>query len=174
MVKIGCFWAYKCLYNIVIWNQARNLLIPKDQIYTMPLIDSSLLSSIVPLVFSLAVVYGALHMSGVIKNKAANLLIALSIAFFAVSNKDAVSFINAVMPLAVPFFILFFFVGFIISFFKKQGAQKDYPLLVIIFGLVLLFLSSQTQLFSEDMLAAAGIVFMLLLIFAAYKSSGEK
>lgn len=129
---------------------------------------------LIPFVFMLAVVYGGMHLSGVIKNKAAIALISLAIAFFAASNADAIRFINGVLPLAVPFFIVVFFLSFVLEMFRKHGgAKKDYPLLIMIFALVLIFLlyvqrSTDFEV-DESVLGIGGLIVFIMIFFTVYK-----
>ena len=68
-----------------------------------------IMTFMLPFLFVLAIVYGALELTSVLKNKAANIVIALVVAFFAISNASAVEFIIAVMPWAAILFIAAFF-----------------------------------------------------------------
>lgn len=128
---------------------------------------------LIPFFFAFAIVYGALEVSGVIKNNRANLIIALVMGFFAVSNPMVTGFINAILPYAVILFIAVFFIGFVTSFFRgKEGKGGDYTLLAIIAGLALIFLSSGNSPLEGLSLSGSGLVpwivlALIVLIFVA-------
>jgi hypothetical protein len=145
---------------------------------------TDLITLLIPFLFMLAIVFGALDVSGVFKNKRVNALIALVFAFFALTYQPAVDFIMGIMPIAIIFFIGFFFIGFVIKIAKK-GADKDYTLLIIIITLILLILATQGsdaiakfmpgfENQGNTILVAAGIAFIAVLLLAAYKLPGEK
>src|SRR4030043_415702 len=103
---------------------------------------ADLITLLIPFLFMLAIVYGALDVSGVFRNKRVNALIALVFAFFSLTYEPAILFINQIMPFAIIFFVAFFFLGFVIKVARK-GVDKDYTLLIIILGLVLLLFATQ-------------------------------
>jgi hypothetical protein len=133
-----------------------------------------------------AVVYGALLIANVFPSRRVNGLIAAVFAIFGVSYAPAVEFINQVLPIAMIFFIIFFFVGFVIKVAKsgledKQG-KKDYTLLIIIMGLVLLLFATQGPGFidsflpgfeeqANNIMVISVIVFIGVILLAAYKLS---
>jgi hypothetical protein len=142
---------------------------------------ADIISLMVPFLFMLAIVYGALDVAGVFKNKRVNALIALVFAFFALTYAPAIEFINQIMPLAIVFFVVFFFLGFVIKIAKK-GVDKDYTLLIIILGLVLLLFATQGPGFIDSFLPgfeeqansimiASAIAFIGVILLAAYKLS---
>lgn len=138
----------------------------------------------IPFLFMLAIVFGALDVSGVFKNKRVNALIALVFALFTLTYAPAMEFINQIMPFALIFFVAFFFIGFVIKIARK-GVDKDYTLLAIIIALVLLILATQGAKFIENfmpgygdqgttLLTIAGIVFIIVILLAAYKMTKTK
>ncbi len=134
-----------------------------------------------PFLFTLAVSFGALQVSGVIKERKANLLIAAIMGFFAANSPQLAQFLKAVIPSAALFFIGFFFIGFIFSFVKgrKEKDERDFTIIAVIFALLLLVLVSGQNLmkavFSESVIAGIGLALMLMIIYAAYnKGIGEK
>ena len=140
-----------------------------------------LISLMVPFLFMLAIVYGALDVSGVFRNRRVNALIALVFAFFTLTYAPAVEFINQIMPYAIMFFVVFFFLGFIVKMAKK-GVDKDYNLLIIILGLVLLLFATQGTVFianfvpgfeeqASNIMMASAVVFIGVILLAAYKLS---
>lgn len=154
----------------------------------MPITSLDLL---IPFFFILAIVWGALEVSGVFKNKGVKAIISLVIGFFAITNQQAVSFINQSLPFAVMFFVVIFFIGFITKPFigkKKEGGEgPDFTLLAIVGILILLFLASQgtdylrtifpglSQFSQNDLLTGLGIIIVILILFSVYKRwGGEK
>ncbi len=142
---------------------------------------ADIISLMVPFLFMLAIVYGALDVSGVFKNKRVNALIALVFAFFTLTYAPAIEFINSVMPFAIMFFVVFFFLGFVIKIAKK-GVDKDYNLLIIILGLVLLLFATQGPGFissfapgfegqASNIMVISAVVFIGVILLAAYKLS---
>lgn len=145
------------------------------------------LTSAIPFFLVLAIVYGALDVSGVFRNRAANMIIAMVIAFFAMTSEPAVAFIMQVLPYAAILFVIIFFIGFVISFFKGKGGRggregADLTILVVIAMLIIIFLVNQgydvlEDLFpsgfpitSENFALIIGIVLIIAIIYAAYKS----
>jgi uncharacterized membrane protein YoaK (UPF0700 family) len=144
---------------------------------------ADLITLLVPFLFMLAIVFGALDVSGVFKNKRVNALIALVFAFFTLTYQPAIDFINTIMPYAIMFFIVFFFVGFVVKLTRKEMG-KDYPLLMIVLGLVLLFFATQSGFLISFMpgfeqqagtiLTMAAAIFIGAIFLAAYKLSSRQ
>jgi len=137
---------------------------------------ASLLILAIPFLFVLAIVYGALDVSNVFKNKGAKGIIAIVIAFFAISSQELVDFINSILPFAVILFIIVFFIAFVMALFKEKEGKKgvDYTMLTIIAALVLIFLANELSvsfidLENSNLITIIGFVFILLIFFAAYK-----
>jgi hypothetical protein len=142
----------------------------------------------IPFLFMLAIVYGALDVSGVFRNRRVNAVIALVFALFTLTYAPAVEFINQIMPLAMIFFIVFFFIGFVIKMSGKglkQGERRDFTLLIIIMGLILLLLATKGAEFignfmpgfeeqGNNILVVAGIIFIAVIFLAAYKMSNKE
>lgn len=136
----------------------------------------------IPFFFTLAIAYGALQLSELFKNKAANMLIALVIAFFAATQPDLVTFIYAILGPAVIFFIIFFFIGFLYKFFKKKG-PTDFTLAIIILALAVLLLAAGlagsplvpvSDFLSENMIVLIGLVFILAMFYASHRQQDKK
>ncbi len=144
----------------------------------------NLMDFALPFLFVLAIVYGALEMGSPIKNKAVRTIISLVISFVAVSTQGVVDLINQMIPYAAIMFIIVFFFGFVRK--SIEGKQKDYTLIIIVAGLVLIFLASQGietlnallpytfPLDTENFLTIIGIVLIIAIIYAAYLKHGEK
>jgi len=142
-----------------------------------------LMTFILPFLFVLAIVYGALELASVFKNKKVIAIIAIVVAFFSVSNAAVVATIIAAMPWAALLFIILFFIKFVLSMFKPGQGGRDYDLLVIILGLLAIFmLSHGTQLIQdwlpggfpvseENFILIIGIVIIIAIFLTAYKSS---
>ena len=142
------------------------------------------LEALIPFLFVLAVVWGGLDVSGTFKNKGVKAIIALVIAFFAITTAEVVAFINQVLPFAVFFFIAVFFIAFITKpFLRKDSKEMNFELLAIIAVLALLFLASGSdylismpgisQATQENILAGAAVLIVVLIFYAAYKR-GQK
>lgn len=148
----------------------------------IPGLDASTLDFLLPFALMLAIAYGALQMGSPIKNKGVNFIVALVLALFAATYGPATEMINQMLPYAAGLFVAVFLLGFIKSAFRqKQGEKTDFTLLAIIAALAAIFLASpvgsdvfgsfQTSgpLSSENLAAAAGLVFVLVMLVAAYK-----
>lgn len=144
-----------------------------------------------PFIFVFAVAFGALEVSGVFKakggssNKRINGLIALVVAFFAISTEWVLLLIMQILPIAAVIFILVFLVGFITRPFEtEEGKKRDVTLILIVVVLGLIFLTGQgyqmlsdvfpymgIQMDPANFMYLAGLVLVVLLLYAAYKKS---
>ena len=145
-----------------------------------------ILTFAIPFLFMFAIVFGALDVAGVFRNKRVNIIIALVFALFTLTYQPAIDFITLVMPYAIMFFVAFFFLGFIIKavtrgISDKEG-KKDYTLLVIILGLVLLLFATQGPEFiskfipgfeeqANSIMIISAIVFIGVIFLAVYRLS---
>ena len=97
---------------------------------------------VLPFVFVFAIAYGALDVGGPIKDRRMNGLIALVLAFFAVSTQWVVDVVMSIMPYAIVLFIIVFLLGFIKkSFAGKEGEKKDFTLIMVVIILAIIFLA---------------------------------
>lgn len=147
---------------------------------------ADLLNTIIPFLFVLAVVYGALEASDIFKRKQVKLIISLSFAFVAMTTDFISEFIMGILPYAILAFIGFFFIGFALSFFRGkegQGGEKDYTLITIVLILFLLFVANYGLGFVSDMfpgissgevLTGIGIVVILLIFYSIYRVKDSK
>ena len=143
---------------------------------------ADLMTLMVPFLFMLAIVFGALDVSGVFKNKRVNALIALVFALFTLTYQPAIEFINSIMPYAIMFFTVFFFVGFVVKLAKKEMG-KDYTLMIIVLGLILLLFATQSSFITGfipgfeqqagTILTVAAVVLIGAIFLAAYKLSSK-
>ena len=143
-----------------------------------------LLGFVLPFLLVLAIVYGALDLSGLFRKNAVNLLISLVIAFLAMSNTSVAATVAAIMPWAALLFIAVFFIKFLLSIFKSKG-ERDYTLLIIVLGLVVIFMLGQgTQLVQdwmppgfpvteENFLLIIGVVIIIAIFYAAYRMKSK-
>ncbi len=128
------------------------------------------LDFLIPFFFVFAVVFGALEVSGVFKNKRVNTLVALVLGVVAASNPESAAFVNSVLPYAVILFVAVFFIAFLASPFRGKDRKPDYTLLVVVAALVLLFLSGgETPFVSDEIVQWAALGIVLLLFAFAYK-----
>ena len=138
----------------------------------------------IPFFFILAIVYGALEVGGVFKNKGVKVIIALTIAAISITNAQVVEVINQYLPYAAVFFIAFFFLGFIAKVFKgEKGKTKDWTLIIVVVGLILIIFARQgdsfrdlfdrTPLSFENFIVLVAIIVMALLFYAAYKKGKD-
>jgi hypothetical protein len=147
-------------------------------------IDFTLL---IPFFFVLAVVYGSLEVSKVFESRGVKGIISLVIALFAITAPGLAAFIYQILPYAAAIFIVFFFVGFVMSFFREgeKGGKKDLTLPVIIAGLVLVFaagqgadilsrwLPSMSFIGNQNFIVAIIIIVILMVLYATYKAKSE-
>lgn len=137
------------------------------------------IATLLPFFLVLALVYGSLEVSGIFKNKGVKGVIAIVLAFFAVSSPPVVAFINEIMPYIAVFFIVVFLAGFLSSFFKGKGdgKERDWILIVIILALGLIFLTGQDSfsiftLQDQNFIAMAVLLVIVLLFYGVYKIKG--
>jgi len=138
----------------------------------------------IPFLFILAVVYGALDYANVFKKNSVKGLVSLAIAFFALTSEFVIDFIYGILPYAVILFVVVFFLAFIARLVSGKKRQIDWSLAMIIIILVLIFLAS----YGEDLVIAflpsvdvtefmyaIGLILILLIFYAVYKNwSGEE
>ena len=142
----------------------------------------TLLTFAIPFFLILAIVYGALEVSGVFKNRGVMAVISLVIALFGISSEPVIGLIYQILPWAVCLFIIIFFLGFIFSLFKGKG-EKDYSLLMIIIGLALIFLINMGYdiidsllpygMEAENFMVGTGLLLIVIIFYAVYKRGGE-
>ena len=138
---------------------------------------------LIPFLFVLAVVYGALQVANVFKNRAVNFIISLAVAFFAVSNTFFVNLLWSQFGNITVFFIAMFFIIFVLEAFglrkgEKKGRAAEGLIISggILFGLLAigsLYLDLIPSLpiigGGENLLLFFAIVFILAIFWAAFK-----
>ncbi len=145
-------------------------------------IDMTLLQSeqtLIPFLFVLAIIFGVLEVTNVLRNRGANLLVAIAIAFFSVSNSAFVALLWSQFGFITAFFIIMFFIVFILEVFGLRNPKYGKPegegmfingailLLLLIFGFMhassipnLPFVGSGTNL-----IALITLIFILVIFF---------
>lgn len=145
------------------------------------------LDFMIPFFFIFAIVYGALEVSGVFRNRAVKAIIAVALGFFAVSNAEVVSFIHQVLPYAAIFFVVVFFISFIAKPFRGRGGEpgkRDPLLLLVVLSLLLIIFAqlatpsspfypdiSSTILGDQNVLWGIGIVIVIFMFYYAWAQS---
>jgi uncharacterized membrane protein len=143
-----------------------------------------ILSLGIPFFFIAAVVYGAIEVSDVFDNKKIKTIIAAVFALFTLTYEPLILFINQILPYAVIFFIVIFFLAFIFKPLKgEKSGSKDYELIVIITALILLFLANYgyewikdlvPQFSNTDFMLAVGGVILVIIFYAAWQHNKGK
>ena len=127
-----------------------------------------------PFMLVLAVSYGALETAGMFRNKAVKVIIAVVVAFFALTNYMVVQTINSFLP----YVAIIFLIVFIIGFAKKSlgGRERDNTMMIIMAVLVLLFIGSIANsqggfgLYQyNEILWILGVVVVAAILYGAYK-----
>jgi Na+/H+ antiporter NhaC len=117
-----------------------------------------------------------------------NALIAVVFAFFTLTYAPATEFITSIMPLAIIFFVVFFFLGFVVKAVSKglsdEKGNKDFTLLIIILGLALLLFATQGpgvigrflpgfEEQASNIMVISAVVFIFVILLSAYKLSKQ-
>lgn len=143
---------------------------------------------LLPFFLVLAIVYGALEVSKVFKNRAVKGIIAVVFAFFSVTNTQVVSFINSILPYAAGFFVVIFLIWIVLKPIrgeKKEGEKRrgDPVLVIIVLGLVLIILArlqstnyfpSSSILSNENLIWIIGIIIVAVVLYKAYKIGAKE
>lgn len=154
------------------------------------ILDASLLQSehtLIPFIFVLAIIFGSLELTRIFRNKGANFLIALAIAFFTVSNAAFVDALWSSFGLITAFFIILFFIAFILEIFglrkPTQPGRGEGGLIII--GLIILLLLSFGFMYSRllpslpiigggpNLISLFVIIFILVMFWVAFKIGAE-
>ena len=138
----------------------------------------------IPFFFMLAIVYGALEMTDIFKNKGVKAILAAAVAAISITNTVLVEGINFYLPYAAGFFIVVFFIRFIQKAFKAEaGKKKDWPLVIIVLGLVLILFARQGDSFRgfldkgpvsfDNLIIIVAILLMAIMFYAAHSSEAK-
>ena len=129
---------------------------------------------LLPFMLVLAVSYGALETAGMFRNRAIKAIIAVVVAFFAMTNYMIVQTINSMLPYVAIIFLLVFIVGFAKR--SLSGSEKDNTMIIIMMVLLMLLVASISNSYGgfglyqyTEFLWLIGVVFVLAILFAAYK-----
>lgn len=153
---------------------------------TLPMLDTQFL---IPFLFMLAIVFGALRVSGLFKgNPGVNLLISFVLALFSATYAPFTTFLWTYLPDITWFFIAMFFLLFILEIFgiRRPGKKSEYMTDMIIYAILLLILFSvgflilQTYPISipfigggENAILLVGVILILGIFWAAYKTPAQ-
>ena len=141
------------------------------------MVDFLSLTTLLPFLLVLAVVWGGLDTAGMFRNRALKTIIAVVMAFFAVSNGYVVTTINSFLPYAAIFFIIIFAAGYV----KRSlagGADKDNTMIIIMIGLALLLMASvanaQGGMYQyAEFFWFIGVIAIIAILYAAYKMGAK-
>ncbi len=135
----------------------------------------------IPFFFLLAIVYGGLEIGGVFKNRGVKIIISIAISAIGFASPDVVGLINQFIPYAAIFFIAVFFLGFIGKALKGKKPSKDWPLVIVVVGLVLIFLArmgegfrdffDQLPITYDNFVIIIAVVAFIALVYAAFRYS---
>lgn len=139
---------------------------------------------LIPFLFVLAVVFGAVEASNVFRNKGVNFLVSLALAFFAASNESFIQFLWSQFGSISIFFIAMFFIIFTLEAFGvRKGQQgKDSSDALVVNGAILFLLFSIGYLFAgsfpslpivgggQNLMLLLFIVFIIVIFWFAYKT----
>lgn len=125
---------------------------------------------LIPFLFILAVVFGAINVSNVFRNRGVNFLVSLALAFFAASNSSFVQFLWSQFGSISIFFIAMFFIIFTLEAFgiRKNKESKTTESLVIngaiLFVLLSIGLSNINLIPPIPMIGGGQNLFLLLVV----------
>jgi len=140
---------------------------------------------LLPFFLVLAIIYGALEVSKVFKNRAVNAIIAVVFAFFSIMNSQVVAFINSILPYAAGFFVVLFLVWIVLKPLRgggKEGEKKDPVLLIVILVLILVILArmqttdilpGSSLLSNSNLIWIIGIIIVAVILWKAYKMENK-
>ena len=137
---------------------------------------------LVPLAFSLAIIFGILEITRIFRNKAVNFIVAFTLSIFAVINSAFVSFLWANLVFVAAFFIIMFFIIFVYKVFGSGRKNVD---AIIMNGAILFVLLSLSYLYinsfpsvpfiggGENLILLIAIVLILSIFWAVFKTGSE-
>ena len=138
---------------------------------------------LIPFIFVLAIVFGALEMAGVFKNKAVHFIIAIVIAFFASSYQPFLAVLSNYLPYILWFFVAVFFIGFLLKILGLRKGEGDIQTTMIIYAVILFILlavgwtlADQVQLDlpiiggTENVVVIITLVIIAIIFFLAFKA----
>jgi hypothetical protein len=139
--------------------------------------------TLIPFLFVLAIVFGALGLVRVF-NRGVSFLIAVSLAFFVVSTPNLVNILWSYFGGITAFFIAIFFIAFIFEVFgvRRKGEYTD---ALIINGAILFILLSIGYLYidllpplpliggGQNLLIFFALIFILVIFWLAFKAGPQ-
>ncbi len=138
---------------------------------------------LIPFLFILAVVFGAVNVTNVFKNRGVNFLVALALAFFAASNTAFIEFLWSQFGNISIFFIAMFFVIFVLEVFGvRRKGKGDGADALVINSVILFVLLSIGYLYvdifpslpiiggGKNLLLLAFVLFIMIIFWSAYKA----
>lgn len=143
---------------------------------------------IITFLFTLAVVFGALDLVNVFKNRAVSAVIAAAIAFFAASYNPFVTTLWFYLPNITWFFIVIFFIAFFLELFGLRRPRGEaYKESIVIQGAILFILLSVGWMVIEqfpfeipyigggqNVILFFGIILILAIFWSAFKLKPEQ
>lgn len=144
--------------------------------------------TLLPFLFVLAIIFGFLNLLNIFgKNVAVNFLIALSIAFFTISNASFVSMLWSSFGGITTFFIVMFLLAFVFEVFGLRKREKiESTSSIVVNGAILFILLSVGFLYvnyipetpfvgsGQNLLLLLAIIFVLAIFWSAFKIGGPK
>ena len=139
---------------------------------------------LIPFLFILAVVFGAVNVANVFKNRGVNFLVSLALAFFGASNQAFVQFLWSQFGSITIFFIAMFFIIFVLEAFGVRGKKEkgDGADALVINVAILFVLLSIGYLYidvfpslpiiggGENLMLLVFVVLMIVIFWSAYKT----
>lgn len=139
---------------------------------------------VITFLFVLAVVFGALRISNVLKSGPASFLLALAVAAFAAMYAPFTALLWSYMPSLTWFFIIVFLIAFVFEMFgiRKGGAGGGSQAMVVNAAILLVMLTigwRVAQTFniqipyiggSENLIFLVGFIFILAILWSAMKT----
>jgi len=157
-------------------------------IYMDMLLDFTVFQSeqfLIPFLFILAIVFGAINVVNIFRNKGVNFLISIALAFFAASNTAFVQLLWSQFGIIAMFFIAMFFIIFILGAFGVRVGQQgktDGADSLVINGAILFVLLSVGYLYlgnisvpivggGKNLLLFIFIMFIIVIFWSAFKTT---
>lgn len=147
--------------------------------------------ALIPFIFVLAIIFGVLEISKVIRNRGAMFLISLALAFFTITSTNFVSIFPIYAAILTPLFIIIFFITFIMQIFglrrpRLPNEPSREPEALIIIGAILFLLLSLGFIYSNfipalpfigggsNVIILAAVIFILVIFWVAFKAGREE
>lgn len=137
------------------------------------MVDFLALETLLPFLLVLAVVYGAMDTAKMFRNRALKTIIAVVMAFFAISDSSVVAMLNSMLPYTAIFFILIFVAGYVKRSLGGQPGQ-DNTIVIIVIVLALLLMATYARAEGgmydySEFFWFVGVIAIISILYAAYK-----